>query len=162
MQRLPITSNSLKQSLIWKNQSSAKNLFIYLKDFAVSGFSWRQADNMQEMLQGSMLMHMLWAKYIAESHHFSSRWKSRICIFYQLAIEKKMGENNRSIVTAYQQLNFTNNLYTRWVIFPKKMRWILEQIVQFIDSRKKFTLIQCTDYERFITKFKIFRIRKIH
>jgi len=67
-------------------------LFIYLKlFFAVSGLVGGLGDKYARNA-AAHAMHDAMSKYIAESHHFLHGEKVAYGIFYQLAIDKKMGK----------------------------------------------------------------------
>lgn len=83
-------------------------------------------------------MHDAMSKYIAESHKFLHGEKVAYGIFYQLAIEKKW-EMIDALLPFYQELNLPTSLH-QMGIFPEDEK-VLEQMVQFIDSKEKVHLI---------------------
>ncbi|WP_034551756.1 iron-containing alcohol dehydrogenase family protein [Carnobacterium funditum] len=133
-----ITSNSTKAIADMKKLEVSEE-FVHLSEiiFAVSGLVGGLGDKYARNA-AAHAMHDAMSKYIAESHHFLHGEKVAYGIFYQLAIEKKW-ETIDQLLPLYQQLNLPTSLH-QMGIFPKD-EMILEQIVQFIDSKEKVHLI---------------------
>lgn len=133
-----ITDNSTK-AIADMRELKASEEFIHLSEivFAVAGLVGGLGDKYARNA-AAHAMHDAMSKFIPESHHFLHGEKVAYGIFFQLAIEKRWKEIDM-LLPFYQELNLPISLH-QMGIFPKD-RTVLNQIVQFIDSKEKVHLI---------------------
>lgn len=133
-----ITSNSTKAIFDMKKLEVTEE-FVHLSEiiFAVAGLVGGLGDKYARNA-AAHAMHDAMSKFIPESHRFLHGEKVAYGIFYQLAIEKKW-EMIDTLLPFYQELNLPMSLH-QMKIFPED-KMILEQLVEFIDSKEKVHLI---------------------
>jgi uncharacterized oxidoreductase len=133
-----ITSNATK-AIADMNNSEVTEEFVHLSEiiFAVAGLVGGLGDKYARNA-AAHAMHDAMSKYIAESHRFLHGEKVAYGIFYQLAIEKKW-EMIDTLLPFYQELKLPMSLH-QMGIFPKEEA-VLDQLVEFIDSKEKVHLI---------------------
>ncbi|SEL06512.1 uncharacterized oxidoreductase [Carnobacterium iners] len=133
-----ITSNATKAITDMKNLEVTEE-FVHLSEiiFAVAGLVGGLGDKYARNA-AAHAMHDAMSKFIPDSHRFLHGEKVAYGIFYQLAIEKKWGMID-ALLPFYQELNLPVSLH-QMGIFPKDEA-ILNQLVEFIDSKEKVHLI---------------------
>lgn len=113
--------------------------FVHLSEIVIAvaglcgGFGDKYARN-----AAAHAMHDAIAKYVPESHSFLHGEKVAYGIFYQLALEGRWSDID-ALVPLYKELNLPMSLHKMGLF--EKAEPVMDDIIQFIDSKEKVHLI---------------------